>query len=104
LKHTKVAPRMREGPGAMILINNQRKSKKAAAASKTEKTEKKSQSKINGGKRERAGRKLGGKNRETSELEEAKLYASEALKALVKIVKSGKFESARVAAAGAILD
>jgi hypothetical protein len=58
-----------------------------------------------GGSREGAGRKPGIQNKATLELKEAALaYTQEALNTLAKICKSGKSESARVAAACAILD
>ena len=58
-----------------------------------------------GGKRPGAGRKAGVPNKVTIELKDAaQIYTAEALEVLIKIAKSGKSESARVAAACAILD
>jgi hypothetical protein len=58
-----------------------------------------------GGRRPGAGRKPGVRNKVTIQLKSAaQIYTAVALKALVKIAKSGKSESARVAAASAILD
>src|SRR5579864_9058259 len=58
-----------------------------------------------GGKRPGAGRKAGSQNKVTVELKEAaRGYTTEALRVLVQVAKSGKSESARVAAASAILD
>ncbi len=76
--------------------NNQRKSTaKTASAKGTGR----------GGKREGAGRKPGSQSKVTRELKEAaQVYAAEALNTLAKVCKSGKSESARVAAACAILD
>lgn len=58
-----------------------------------------------GGKRPGAGRKRGGKNAATLEIEAAaKRYAGDALKALVHVAKQSESDSARVAAASALLD
>ena len=58
-----------------------------------------------GGKREGAGRKPGVQNKVTRELKgAAQVYTAEALEVLIKIARSGKSESARVAAAIAVLD
>jgi hypothetical protein len=58
-----------------------------------------------GGSRPGAGRKPGVRNKVTIELKEAaKIYTADALKVLVQVAKRGKSESARVAAASAILD
>ena len=62
-----------------------------------------------GGIREGAGRPVGAGNKATSELklnlsELAREYTIDALDALVDVMKSGKSDSARIAAATAILD
>jgi hypothetical protein len=58
-----------------------------------------------GGKREGAGRPSGARNTVTADLREAAgEYTPEALETLRSICKSGASESARVAAASAILD
>jgi len=59
----------------------------------------------NGGPRPGGGRPKGAKNKRTLEIEAAaKQYAGDALKALIKVAKSGKSEGSRVAAAVALLD
>jgi len=62
-----------------------------------------------GGMREGSGRPVGAGNKATSELklnlsELAREYTIDALDALVDVMKSGKSDSARIAAATAILD
>lgn len=58
-----------------------------------------------GGRRPGAGRLPGGKNKKTIELETAaRGFAGDALKALIHVALKGKIESARVAAACALLD
>jgi hypothetical protein len=58
-----------------------------------------------GGKREGAGRKRGVPNKVTLELgEAAREYTPQALKTLVNVCQKGQSESARVAAACALLD
>ncbi len=58
-----------------------------------------------GGKRDGSGRKLGVPNKVTLELgEAAREYTPQALKTLVHVCEKGQSESARVAAACAILD
>ena len=62
-----------------------------------------------GGIREGSGRPVGAVNRATSELklnlsELAREYTNDALDALVDVMKSGQSDSARIAAATAILD
>ena len=62
-----------------------------------------------GGMREGSGRPTGAVNKATSELkfnlsELARHYTNDALDALVEIMKSGQSDSARIAAATAILD
>lgn len=61
--------------------------------------------KTHGGKRPGAGRRPGQKTAKTLEIEAAaKKYANDALKALLHVATKGKNESARVAAATALLD
>jgi hypothetical protein len=62
-----------------------------------------------GGIREGAGRPVGAGNKATSELkfnlsELARQYTNDALDTLVDVMKSGQSDSARIAAATAILD
>lgn len=58
-----------------------------------------------GGPRPGAGRKAGSPNKATATLKElARQYTSEALEALVAVVREGESEAARVSAANAILD
>ena len=62
-----------------------------------------------GGIREGSGRPVGAVNKATSELkfnlsELARHYTNDALDSLVEIMKSGQSDSARIAAATAILD
>jgi len=62
-----------------------------------------------GGMREGSGRPVGAVNKATSELkfnlsELARLHTNGALDALVDVMKSGQSDSARIAAATAILD
>ena len=62
-----------------------------------------------GGMREGSGRPVGAVNKATSELkfnlsELARLHTNDALDTLVEVMKSGQSDSARIAAATAILD
>ena len=62
-----------------------------------------------GGIREGSGRPVGAVNKATSELklnlsELAREYTNDALETLVEVMKSGQSDSARIAAATAILD
>jgi len=62
-----------------------------------------------GGMREGSGRPAGAVNKATSELklnlsELAREYTNDALETLVEVMKSGQSDSARIAAATAILD
>ena len=73
------------------------------------KTKSESQAAGRGGPRPGAGRPVGSPNKSTLEQKArisdlARLYADDALAALAKIARNGKSESARVAAACALLD
>lgn len=58
-----------------------------------------------GGKREGAGRKKGIPNKATAELKDlARQYTSEALEALVKILRESESDQAKVSAAREVLD
>jgi len=64
---------------------------------------------MHGGKRDRAGRPAGSKNRSTSDQNErltelAKSHSELALKVLVDVAVKGKTDAARVSAANALLD